>query len=149
MLLKVIRVFAVSFVCAILIAGSFVTNNFGISQAYIRWAPFYSPCWDGFVSFHGCYYDVTHQAPYDKQPWSVDPISALPSDTIPILLITLAALILSYPHLKSSRQKRALHSPQTEEVPYPARETRFKKYKYHQSGRVPPKRHAKYYEMGT
>jgi hypothetical protein len=148
MRLKIIRAIAVCLVCPILIVGSFVTNNFGISQAYVGWTLVDPPSLEGFVCLNDCYSDMTYQVPY-QQSWYIDPNLALPAKTIAILLITFWVLSLFYLYPRSGRQERDLHFLQNEEVSYPIWEAHFKKYNYRQSDKVLPKRHAKYYKLST
>ncbi len=144
MRLNVTRVFIVAFLCAILVVGSFVTDNFGLSKAYVGWTSLPSTDSYGYPCTFECSDDRTLQAPYVQQSWSVDRNMALPPDTIALLLIAIAALILAPTYFLPDNKKYSLHSTQAAELLQPAWKVHFKKHKYQSTPTL--KRHPRQYK---
>lgn len=122
MLRYAMKVLIVIFTCAILVVGSFVEDNFGLTQTLTE--PIFN-------------YPTSHW----RSPWYLER-----RPTIVLILTILLALVLVRSHRMPSTRKR-VPTTTTDEMPYPAWKVPFRKYKYRNSGAILPKRHPKYYSQ--
>ena len=124
MLVRLIKVLTISLLCAVLVGGSFVEDNFGLTQTRIELPAGWPRC-------DFCF-------PDDQ----IDFNQSLTPDTGLIILAALVALILSLPHFISGMREDSTTPSNVQRELYTPWEAPFKKRK---RAAVLPKRHARYY----
>jgi len=153
MLIRAIRVLIIVLVCACLIVGSFVEDNFGLTQTRTNIG---SP---GVLSSIDLYPSTDMRSkfgelfiinlPQPAESFGQEEIKLpFPPETIAIMLTTLFALVLLRSHFMPGKREY-IQSLTTYEGLYPSWKVPFKKYKYHHTGAILPKRHPKYHSRSA
>ena len=121
-----IRIVIVALLCALLVGGSFVEDNFGLTQTRIELQAGWPRC-------NFCF-------PDDQ----IDFKQSLTPDTAIIIVAALVALILALPHFISGMRENSVTPANVQCELYTPREAPFKKRK---RAAILPKRHSRYYEQ--
>lgn len=143
------KALAVIFICAILVVGSVVEDNFGLTQTRTNIGS------SGVLNSNIDLYLLADERPGSGELFLTYPPPPekiirqeefklpFPPETNAIILTTLFALVLARIHFMPSKREY-IPSLSTDELQYPSWKVPFKKYKYHHSGAILPKRHPKY-----
>jgi hypothetical protein len=153
MLIRAIRVFTIILMCACLIVGSFVEDNFGLTQTRTNIES------SGVLSSIDPYPSTDIRSkfgelfiinyPQPAESFRQEEIKLpFPPETIAIILTTLFALVLLRSHFMPGKREH-IPSVAAYEGLYPSWKVPFKKYKYHYSDAILPKRHPKYHSRSA
>ena len=126
---KPVKIAVATVLGAILIIGSFVTDNFGISEAYVGWTSPKPVIVGEYTFYPGIEYLLSPRSPYPNQFWAI--YDGTPPNKTAITMLSLGALVLLYAYFifVPSRRRKAVQYQQAEVTQAPWKSP-IKKHKY-------------------